>query len=155
MPDQSVKFRAQTNWTSDANQVDLIGRAVEYPGPKAWGAAAGGGFGEIIAHRKTTQGPQCKVARTGGGELVIFQDRLRKAADVSASVHGDRLTLTPQSTAARAWFDRYGPTDAPRNGRGYVLTYEEAADTERRATSAGLVIGGRVRDESEAALTPC
>lgn len=71
-----VPFRIQTKWETRSAQVDLIGRSVEIPGPNGFGE--GGGFGDIIAFRKTSHGPQVKVRRLyNQGEPVFFLKDVR------------------------------------------------------------------------------
>lgn len=71
------KFRPQTVWETRAAQVDLIGRSVEVPGADGFGSP-GGGFGTIIAFRKTNHGPQVKVHRLyDQGDEVHFLSAVR------------------------------------------------------------------------------
>jgi len=77
MTQDKPKFRPQTVWETRAAQVDLIGRSVEVPGAQGFGTP-GGGFGDIIAFRRTNHGPQVKVRRLyGQGEEIHFLDKLR------------------------------------------------------------------------------
>jgi hypothetical protein len=76
MTQAQPKFRAQTQWETRSEQNDLIGRSVEVPGPDGFGV--GGGFGDIIAFRRTNHGPQVKVRRLyGQGEEVHFLSAVR------------------------------------------------------------------------------
>ncbi len=71
-----ANFRIQTKWQASQDQCDLIGRSVEIPGPNGFGE--GGGFGDIIAFRRTSHGPQVKVRRLyNQGERVLFLKEVR------------------------------------------------------------------------------
>lgn len=78
MTQETPKFRAQTVWETRSSQVDLIGRSVEVPGPNGFGD--GGGYGDIIAFRRTNHGPQVKVrCLYNQGEEVRFLKDVRRS----------------------------------------------------------------------------